>query len=73
MKAEIKAFLIIYLECFLIFVFLGELLPRFIELLLNNYYGNPEFHRNSILVGGETKGTLQLVYNYMRIFKLFLF
>ena len=73
MKAEIKMFLITYVECFLIFIFLGELLPRFIELLLNNYYSNPELHKNSILVGGETKGTLQLVYNYMRIFKLFLF
>lgn len=73
MRKDIKTFLITYAQCFLILVFLGELLPRFIEVLLNNYYNNPDFHKNSILVGAEVKKGLNYIYNYMRIFKLFIF
>lgn len=73
MSKDIKIFLITYAECFFLLIFLGEILPRLIEMLLNNYYSNPEFHKNSILVGGEINKGLQFVYNYMRNFKLFLF
>jgi len=72
MKEDIKTFIITYLECFLILIILGEVFPGIIEYLLNNYYSNPEFHKNSILVGGEVDRGLQIVYNYMRTFRLFL-
>lgn len=73
MKKDIKIFLVTYVECFFILIFLGDLLPKFIEYLLNSYYSNPELHKNSILVGGEVSNGLQIVYNYMKIFKMFLF
>lgn len=72
MKKDIKTFIVIYLECFLILIVLGEVFPKFIEHLLNNYYSNPEFHKNSILVGGEVDRVHQIIYNYMRTFRLFL-
>ena len=73
MEKDIKLFLIIYFECFFILIFFGEVLPRILELVLNNYYNNPEFHKNSILVGREVNKGLQFIYNYMKTFKLFLF
>lgn len=73
MEKDIKLFLIIYIECFFILIFFGEVLPRILELVLNNYYNNPEFHKNSILVGREVNKGLQFIYNYMKTFKLFLF
>lgn len=73
MRKDIKIFLITYAKCFIILFFLGELLPRFVEGVLNNYYNNPEFHRNSILVGSYVNKGLQVIYNYMRIFRLIIF
>lgn len=73
MRKDIRTFLITCVECFIILLFLGELLPKFIELLLNSYYNNPEFHKNTIQVGKEVNKGLQVVYNYMRVFKLFIY
>lgn len=71
MREDIRRFLITYIECFFILYFLGELLPRLIEIFLNNYYSNPELHKNSILVGGEVNKGLQFIYDYMSNFRLF--
>ena len=72
MKKEVKTFLIIYLECFFILLLFGEILPKIIEQVLYYYYNNPELHKNSILVGSEIKVGSNFIYNYMRIFKLFI-
>lgn len=73
MKKDIKSFLITYIKCFFILVLFGEILPRVLEFVLNNYYNSPEFHKNSILVGSKVNKGLQFVYNYMKTFKSFLF
>lgn len=72
MKKDIKIFIVTYLECFLIIIILGEVFPKIIEHLLNNYYSNPEFHSNSILVGSKVNKGLQILYNYMETFKMFI-
>lgn len=72
MKKELRTFLMTYLQCFIILIVLGEVLPRIIEHILNDYYSNPEFHKNSILVAGRVKWGINWIYNYMMTFRLFM-
>lgn len=67
MKDDIKKFLIIYAECFIIIFVMGGVLPNIIDYVLSYFY-KPGIYENSILVGNELIKPLEILYNYIHIF-----
>jgi hypothetical protein len=67
MKDDIKKFLIIYTECFIIIFIMGGVLPNILDYVLNYFYKSV-IYENSILVGNELIKPLEILYNYIYIF-----
>ncbi|WP_346870794.1 hypothetical protein [Clostridium sp. UBA5119] len=67
MKDDIKKFLILYAECFIIIFVMGGVLPNILDYVLSYFY-KPGIYENSILVGNELIKPLEILYNYIHIF-----
>lgn len=69
---EFADFIIVVLKCFFILVFFGLLLPKLLEFILYYYICKPNVYDNSILVHNIVNKNLDIIYNYITVFKEFL-
>lgn len=68
MRDDIKKFIILYIECFLILFIMGIVIPHALEQVLNQIYDQQQIHQNSILVGRQLSKPLQILYKYVYTF-----
>jgi len=68
MKDDVKKFIILYLECFIIIFFMGAVLPDILEQVLNYFYNKSGSYQNSILVGAQINKPLEIICRYKYIF-----
>ncbi|GAA0115952.1 hypothetical protein [Clostridium senegalense] len=71
MSYEVKKFLLLYLETLGILIFMGIILPNILEITIYFFTKNTRVYENSILVGRNVDKPLELLYNYIYIFKNF--
>lgn len=71
-KSNITDFIIIFLKCFLILIFFGFFLPKFLDFILYYYICKPNIYDNSILVHNIVNKNIDLINNYVTVFKDFL-
>lgn len=69
---EFVDFIIVVLKCFFILIFFGLLLPRLLDFILYNYICKPNVYDNSVLVHNIVNKNLDIIYNYITVFKEFL-
>lgn len=69
---EFVDFIIVVLKCFFILIFFGLLLPRLLDFILYNYICRPNVYDNSVLVHNIVNKNLDIIYNYITVFKEFL-
>lgn len=72
MKRDIKEFFKLYFKCFLILLFMGVVMPKAVEFILN-YFVSCNIYENSQFVYKSINKQLEIIYNYLQIFDLFLY
>ncbi|GAA0124742.1 MULTISPECIES: hypothetical protein [Clostridium] len=71
MSCEVKKFLLLYLKTLGILIFMGIILPNVLETTIYFFTKNTRVYENSILVGRNVDKPLEVLYNYIYIFKNF--
>lgn len=69
---KICDFIIILLECFLILMFFGLVLPKFLDCIFYNFINKPNVYDNSILVHNLVYKNMNIINKYIDVFKRFL-
>lgn len=67
-KEEVVDFVIILLKCFLILLFFGMILPKILEILLNNMNYNLISRNNIRFVNSYTGEKKSVANNYLNLF-----
>lgn len=69
---ELADFTIILLKCFFILVFFGFFLPKLFDFILYYYICKPNSYDNSMLVNSIVNKNIDIINNYVTVFKDFL-
>jgi len=69
---EFGDFIIVLLKCFLILIFFGLLLPRFLDYILYYFISKPNVYDNSILVTNIINKNFDIISKYITIVNDFL-
>lgn len=72
MSTDIKKFLFLYFQSLLILIIMGIILPYLVETLLIYLTRDSSIYQNSILVSKSINKQLEIVYNYVYIFRALL-
>ncbi|WP_368487816.1 endonuclease III [Clostridium sp. BJN0013] len=67
-----SSFIIEVLKCFLILVFFGMFLPKFIDLIIYNLVVKSHSYDNSIFVYSIFSKNIDIIYNYITVFNEFI-
>lgn len=69
---EVYDFIRVLLECFLILMFFGLFLPKFLDCIFYNFINKHNNYDNSILVQNIVHKNIHIVHNCIDVFKEFL-
>ncbi len=72
MNKQVYEFIITLLKCFFILLFFGFLLPEFLNYFICNFINKNHNYDNSILVHNLVHKNINIIINYINIFKDFL-
>jgi len=72
MSSDVKKFLFLYFQSLLILIIMGIILPYLVENLLIYITRDSSIYQNSILVSKSVNKQLEIVYNYVYIFRALL-
>ena len=67
-KGDVIGFIIIVLKCFLILLFFGILLPKILEIVLNNINYNVNLKNNAKFVNYTLGEKRSIISNYLNLF-----
>lgn len=72
MDRDLKSFISTYIKCLSVLIFMGIILPKIFEMGLNYFVGSTNIYENSKLVYKSINKQLEILYNYLHLFMLFL-
>ncbi len=72
MDMDVKSFIRTYIKCLIILIFMGIILPKVFEIGLNYFAGSANIYENSKLVYKSINKQIEILYNYLHLFMLFL-
>jgi hypothetical protein len=72
MSSDMKKFIFLYFQSLLILIIMGIILPYLVENLLIYITRDSSIYQNSILVSKSINKQLEIVYNYVYIFRALL-
>lgn len=70
--SEVTDFIIVVLKCFVIMMFWGMILPKFLDYFIYNFINKPNIYDNSILVHNIFHKNLNFLNYYIDVFDEFL-